>query len=48
MDMNVFENDFFGQSFNINLNKIVLIFLKINNFFFEDYFKNILRIFPTK
>jgi len=47
MDMNVFENDFFGQSFNINLNKILLIFLKII-FFFEDYFKNILRIFPTK
>jgi hypothetical protein len=44
MDLKFFENDIFGQFFNININKIVWIFFNIK----EDFFKNILRIFPKK
>jgi hypothetical protein len=45
MDSNFFENDFFYQIFNINLNKIVLKNFKFFKEFFENSFKNILEIF---
>jgi hypothetical protein len=33
MDLKFFENDIFGQFFNININKIVWIFFNIKEYF---------------
>jgi hypothetical protein len=41
MDLKFFENDIFCQIFNIVLKK------KLKDFF-EEFFKNILKIFPKK
>jgi hypothetical protein len=48
MDFNFFEDDIFCQIFNMNLNKIIWNFFQKIKIFFQEYSKNILRIFPQK
>ncbi len=47
MDLSFFENNKFCKIFNTNLKKIVWFKKKIRDFF-ENFFNNILGIFPKE